>query len=102
MKDNVIELFNKNLRKEFGEEIKEIILYGSRARGDNKEDSDYDFIVLCKSKTKEIKEYARKVRNELLINNFAVASVVVLTAGEYEKRKYEPYLMNIKREGMLV
>ena len=27
--------------------IKRIFLFGSRARGDNDEDSDYDFIILC-------------------------------------------------------
>ncbi len=28
-------------------DIKRIYLFGSRARGDNDEDSDYDFIILC-------------------------------------------------------
>jgi len=41
----------------------QIILYGSRARGDYREDSDYDFLVLKKGldEPKEITQNLRKV-----------------------------------------
>ena len=55
MKDNIIELVDKKLRQKFGKEIKGIILYGSRARGDNKADSDYDFVVLCENNEQQTK-----------------------------------------------
>jgi predicted nucleotidyltransferase len=102
MKDKIVEQIDSKLRQKYGEEIREIILYGSRARGDNQEDSDYDFVILCENEKKKIKEYSRKISNEILIDCFAVVSIVVLTSDEYEKRIYEPYLMNVKREGVLV
>ena len=41
----------------------QIVLFGSRARGDHQEDSDYDFLVLKKGlgKSKEITQNLRKV-----------------------------------------
>ena len=36
----------EELRKIYGEHLQKIILYGSRARGDFREDSDYDIMIL--------------------------------------------------------
>ena len=44
--------FSKKIRKKFG--IKSLILFGSRARGDNLKQSDYDFIVVS-DKFKDIR-----------------------------------------------
>lgn len=40
----------------YGERLDKIILYGSRARGDYREDSDFDFAVVLKDK--EVKRYS--------------------------------------------
>ncbi len=39
-----------NIAKEMGIEIDKIILFGSRARGDYREDSDWDVLVVTKKK----------------------------------------------------
>jgi len=41
---NELKKFLKNLRKDFS--VKEIILFGSRARGNEKKDSDIDIIIV--------------------------------------------------------
>ena len=41
----VLNLFTKELRRHLGDRIIRILLYGSRARGDNAPDSDYDCLV---------------------------------------------------------
>ena len=38
----ILELFRGEMKQCFGDHLKEIILFGSRARGDHTEDSDYD------------------------------------------------------------
>ena len=47
-KEILLDLKN-NLVVHFGDEIKEVILFGSRAKGTATEDSDYDFLIILKS-----------------------------------------------------
>lgn len=42
----VIEDFKQTVSLLYGDRLDKVLLYGSRARGDNREDSDFDFIVL--------------------------------------------------------
>ena len=41
----LLQLYRKQLEKELGQHIKEVILYGSYARGDFKNDSDIDILI---------------------------------------------------------
>ena len=44
----VIKDFKQAIAALYGDRLDKIILYGSRARGDNREDSDFDFAVVLK------------------------------------------------------
>lgn len=50
LEQNIIQHVVENLVREFS--IERIILFGSRARGDGDEDSDYDFLVVMKTDVK--------------------------------------------------
>ena len=56
-KKKVIESFVKELRKRLGNNIISIRLFGSKVKGDFKEDSDIDMFILVKEK--------REARNEI-------------------------------------
>ena len=64
--------------KEQGIEIDRIILFGSRARGDYREDSDWDILVVTKNKLNKekfielfvgirLKLAKKKIKNDLLV-----------------------------------
>ncbi|QDA31283.1 nucleotidyltransferase domain-containing protein [Thermococcus indicus] len=42
----------KKIRDAFGDRVEEVIIFGSRARGDFKEDSDLDILVILKDEVK--------------------------------------------------
>jgi predicted nucleotidyltransferase len=44
--DEVISQVKNAMREIYGNALDKIVLYGSRARGDYKEDSDFDFLVV--------------------------------------------------------
>jgi predicted nucleotidyltransferase len=46
--DPTLIAFRDAIRTAGGERIDRLVLYGSRARGDQRPDSDYDFLVLAK------------------------------------------------------
>ena len=54
--DNVVIDFTEELKKQIPSYLKNVALYGSRARGDNKKYSDYDFMVLLKEKNEDVSE----------------------------------------------
>ncbi len=44
--DPVLSIFRQELEKLYGPRLKQVLLYGSRARGDHQPDSDYDVLVV--------------------------------------------------------
>lgn len=58
---NVIQKYADNIRAIFGTHLKNIILYGSYARGDYTQDSDVDLMVLVNLSDPEIEQYSDQV-----------------------------------------
>lgn len=87
----------------------EVILYGSRARGDYEEDSDWDFLVLCDNgREPEVKKAMSEALYRLgmeLIDVFGTYRnlSVVTKAKEYWERpivKATPFHREITRDGI--
>lgn len=61
----IIKEFKKAVADLYGQRLDKIILYGSRARRDHREDSDFDFLVVLKDKEinrfEEIKRLSKVV-----------------------------------------
>ncbi|BER91698.1 nucleotidyltransferase domain-containing protein [Atrimonas thermophila] len=76
--------------EESGVGVDEVILFGSRARGDHEELSDYDLLVVLKGDfdIRKKREMRRKIYNELH-SVFPATSfdVIVKTDGEFEEEK---------------
>lgn len=63
-----------------------IILFGSRASGNAKQDSDYDFLVLKKHKWKRNdRNFATRIRSR--IDVLAPIDILVSTPNRFEKNK---------------
>ena len=46
--DPVLARFRRTIDAAYGERVERVVLFGSRARGDHQEDSDYDVAVFLK------------------------------------------------------
>lgn len=100
--DKITKLLAAALKKNLGNHIKNVILFGSRARGDYYPQSDYDVIVLVDSKTKEIKNQIREIVLQIDWDYDVFISVFVYEKTRFDEDKYEPLFMNIRKEGVLV
>ena len=78
----------------------EIILFGSRARGDYRPDSDWDFLILTKEEIgKAEKENIRNRLYELELETDEIISLIIHSKIEWEKRSITPIYQTIKEEG---
>lgn len=80
----------------------ELILFGSRARGDYKEDSDWDVLVLSENKVDG--ELKRKISDSIfdisLNHSAAISTLVVNKNNWYKKYSGYPLFFEVKKEGI--
>ena len=102
----LLERYKEAVSQILGERIKRIILYGSYARGDFKQDSDMDIMILADIQPEEISNLADRiyditydfeVKYEMEIN----PSIQSIQVYEQWKGVY-PFFMNIEKDGVAV
>lgn len=97
--DEVTQSFAQLVRKDLKENVKKIILYGSRARGDSHEWSDYDFIVIVNEKNKETIDLIDNISGELFYESDKLIGSMVWNEAEWEIKKKFPLGINIIKDG---
>ncbi|HCE57541.1 MAG TPA: nucleotidyltransferase domain-containing protein [Prolixibacteraceae bacterium] len=84
--------------------LADVILFGSRARGDEKADSDWDVLILTNYPVDLITE--RKFRNELYnleLETGEPFSVFAYSKKDWNTRqKVTPFYRNVTKEGVLI
>lgn len=81
----------------------EAFLFGSRARGDNRHESDWDILILIDSLnvTNEIDDKFRNDLYDLEIESGQIISTFIYSKDYWQKKlKFTPFYNNIKKEGI--
>ncbi|MCL2042286.1 MAG: nucleotidyltransferase domain-containing protein [Bacteroidales bacterium] len=79
-----------------------VILFGSQARGDAHEDSDWDLLVLLDKEKKAFEDedtYGYPFA-EMGLKHRTYISVKMYTAKEWDKRKPSPFYKNVEHDGI--
>lgn len=79
---------------------RKIILFGSRARGNHSEDSDYDFVVVLDN-CRDRRRTAVEIRGELA-DIMAGKDILVVSSSEIEEPAKSPILREALRDGQVV
>jgi predicted nucleotidyltransferase len=98
--DPILKRFRAALDALYGERIERVVLYGSRARGDAREDSDYDVAVFLHGLTNRRDEVRRMVPTvvDIIDDTSAVIHPMPFKAGGYEDRT--SLMREIRYEGV--
>lgn len=89
------------LRRELGDQLEDILLFGSRARGEGRPDSDVDVLILLKGEF----DYGELIRRssplvaELSLEHDIVISRAFATKARYETEQ-SPFFINVRREAV--
>jgi predicted nucleotidyltransferase len=100
-RDNpILAKFRAALDEMYGEKIERVVLYGSRARGDAKPDSDYDVTVFLRNMADRFAEMDRlaDLSTAILDETGEFIHAMPYRAGSYENRT--SLMREIRREGV--
>jgi uncharacterized protein len=99
----ILKKLKKGLIEIYGEQVDRILLYGSRARGDERPDSDIDILVVLKDdfNYSEMLRLSFDLAASLSLENDVVISRAFVSREQFENRQ-TPFLMNVRREGAVV
>jgi predicted nucleotidyltransferase len=98
--DQILLRLRAALNELYGDRIERVVLFGSRARGDAHEASDYDIAVFLNDLTDRWGEFRRlaDLRTEILADTGAFIEARPFRAGGYRERT--PLMHEIRREGI--
>ena len=90
----------------YGDDIMDIYLYGSYARGDYEQDSDIDFVAIVKGNRLDLQKKLKvmwDIAADLGLENDIVISPTVIPYNEFlQYQEKLPYYRNIIKEGVKV
>lgn len=97
----ILNEFKIETRRLYGTRLKDIILYGSYARGEASSASDIDIMVVLKGDVIQGREIDRMIDliTELNLKYDALLAVVPISEKEFQTTN-SPLLLSVRREGI--
>ena len=85
----------------YGDRMVKLVLFGSQARGEAREDSDIDVLVVLKGPVEPAKERDRigEFRAALCLEHGVVVACIYMSEEQYRQER-SPLLVSVRREGM--
>jgi predicted nucleotidyltransferase len=98
--DRILRRLRAALDQLYGDQIERVVLFGSRARGDAHEGSDYDIAVFLRDLTDRWRDFHRlaDIRTDFLADTGIFIEARPFRAGGYRERT--PLMHEIRREGI--
>src|SRR3972149_8447066 len=97
----ILKEFRTEVEKLYGKKLKNIILYGSWARGDATDESDIDLLIVLEGKVTPGKEIDKMINiiTEINLKHGVLISVYPVSEEDYSTVN-SPLLINEQREGI--
>lgn len=98
--DPVLTHLRRDLDASFGDRIERVVLYGSRARGDGKHDSDYDVAIFLREYVGRRYERPRLsvIETDVFDSTGGLVHALAFEAGAW--KNHSPLMGAIRRDGI--
>lgn len=104
LENTVLKQFRKDLEQALEGKLVELKLFGSKARGNDRDDSDVDVLVVVSTDDWRISEVIYKIATEVLLDTEVCISPKVVSAKQYDCLREEgsSFIRSIIRDGVTV
>ena len=98
--DPVLTRFRAAVTDLYGDRVERLVLYGSRARGDHRSDSDYDVALFLRDMPNRAEEMSRlaEVETDIPYDTGALINALPFPAGAYSERT--GFMEELRRDGL--
>lgn len=103
--EEAITKFKTLLSQKLGNNLKDILLYGSKARGDYNNDSDIDILVVADIVNPDVKDTIRDTVLDIQLEYSLPISVHIRSLDYYnaqQNNRLNIFIHNVEREGIRV
>lgn len=100
--DQIAKEYVTELRRRLGSSMRQVLLFGSRARGNAREDSDYDMLVVVERRTPEVRSIILEIEGRLMDRYGVLVATVLRSEDEWRRSQEFPLAINIAREGVVL
>lgn len=103
---SLMEMYVAEIKKIYGSHLCQIILYGSYARGDYREDSDVDIMILLDMSDIDLKEYSKQL--SYMTYDFNMDNDIDIKPIAKSERHFKkwvenyPFYVNVNKEGVVL
>jgi predicted nucleotidyltransferase len=98
----ITQTVRKRLQNYAEERFVRLVVFGSVARGDARQDSDIDMMLFVSHTLPTDKEVISDICSDILLEYGIVLSLFCRTEAEFAQRPFNPLFRNILREGVAV
>jgi len=98
----IVNQFKNILQQALGDRLVELRLFGSRARGDAEEGSDFDVLVIVDRRTDDVREIVLDADIEMMNRYEKLFAALIYDKSEWQKARSFPHAWNIEREGIVL
>jgi len=100
MKIDIVSLFKRRVQVLLKSPDPRFILFGSRARGNAEEFSDYDILIITSQPEGEQKGTIEDIESDIFFEYNAIINSHLLSETEIRKLSFEPFIVNALKEGI--
>jgi predicted nucleotidyltransferase len=99
-----LDAYRRALQEQHPGVVARMVIYGSKARGDDHPDSDLDVLLIVQNEAAHLKRPLRRLGYELAARSDAVPSILAYTQDEWESRKASgaSFQQAVERDAVLV
>jgi predicted nucleotidyltransferase len=102
--EKAVREFSAALRSAYGETIKQILLFGSKARGDFHKESDIDIFILVDKADSALRRKTASLTTKILLQHSVLLSPKIVEESHFSflKQLETAFAKNIEKDGIIL